>query len=202
MLIKSKYKLARRYGPQIFEKTQTQKFSVRAARKAKNLKVNRPRSDFGKALAEKQRARFTYGLNERQFSKYAKEAIAEKKKKPEESFFEKLETRLDNIVYRFKLADTRRQARQMVSHGHIAVRGRRVTVPSFRVSVGDLVSIMPSSKATKLFSNLSEKMKEHQMPAWLSFDVPRTEGKVLAAPIYQPSELAFSVPAILEFYRR
>jgi small subunit ribosomal protein S4 len=156
MKIKSKYKIARRLGPAVFEKTQTQKFAARMSRKGKKFE-NRMISDFGKALLEKQKARYTYLINERQFKKYADKAIAERTKKPEESLVEALETRLDNATYRLGLAPTRLASRQMVSHGHIAVNGRRVDVPSFTVSIGDVITVMASSKGKKLFANVARK---------------------------------------------
>ncbi len=200
MQIKSKYKIARRLGPAIFEKTQTQKFAARMSRKGK--KFEGMVTDFGKALLEKQKARFTYLMNERQFKKYAEKAIAEKSKKPEESLIEALETRLDNVVYRLGLAPTRLASRQMVSHGHIAVNGKRVDVPSFTASIGDLVTVVASSKGKKIFSNIAEKSKEANVPNWLNFDVSKMEGKVLSLPRFSPTELAFDIFTILEFYRR
>jgi small subunit ribosomal protein S4 len=201
MKIKSKYKIARRLGPAVFEKTQTQKFAARMSRKGKKFE-NRMISDFGKALLEKQKARYTYLINERQFKKYADKAIAERTKKPEESLVEALETRLDNATYRLGLAPTRLASRQMVSHGHIAVNGRRVDVPSFTVSIGDVITVMASSKGKKLFANVAEKAKESNVPSWLVFDVAKMEGKVLSLPRFSPTELAFDIFTILEFYRR
>jgi ribosomal 50S subunit-recycling heat shock protein len=128
MQIKSKYKIARRLGPAVFEKTQTQKFAARMSRKGKKFE-GRMASDFGKALLEKQKARYTYLILERQFKKYAEKAIAERVKKPEESLFESLETRFDNVVSRLALAPTRLASRQMVSHGHIAVNGMLAGLP-------------------------------------------------------------------------
>jgi small subunit ribosomal protein S4 len=201
MQIKSKYKIARRLGPAIFEKTQTQKFAARMSRKGKSFE-GRMMSDFGKALLEKQKARYTYLMNERQFKRYADNAIAEKVKKPEDKLFESLETRLDNVVYRLGLASTRLASKQMVSHGHIAVNGKRTDVPSFSVSIGDVISVMPSSKGKKLFANLVEKIKDTRIPNWLSFDIQKMEGKVLSIPRLSPNELAFDIFTILEFYRR
>ena len=202
MLIKSKYKIARRLGPQVFEKTQTQKFAARAAKKSRNLKSPRTRSDFGKALLEKQKCRFTYGINERQFSKYAIEALKEKKKKPEESFFERLETRLDNVIYRMKLAKTIRQGRQIITHGHILVNGKRVRSPSYQTRAESLISIAPGSQKSALFSSLTETAEANTLPDWVSFDTAKKEGRVLRLPKYQPLEIIFDIPMILEFYKR
>jgi small subunit ribosomal protein S4 len=90
----------------------------------------------------------------------------------------------------------------MVSHGHIAVNGKRVDVPSFTASIGDLVTVVASSKGKKIFSNIAEKSKETNVPNWLIFDVSKMEGKVLSLPRFSPTELAFDIFTILEFYRR
>ncbi len=200
MRIKSKYKIARRLGPAVFEKTQTQKFAARSGQYGK--RPGRPATDFGKALIEKQKARFTYLINERQFKNYVKKALQEKKKKPEESLFEKLESRLDNTVARLGLAETRLAARQMVSHGHISLNGRRVNFPSCSVKPGDLVSVVERSRKSKLFADLVEKMKDRTLPKWLSFEVEKMEGKVLSAPKLETSELSFDLSSILDFYKR
>jgi small subunit ribosomal protein S4 len=168
MKIKSKYKIARRLGPAVFEKTQTQKFAARMSRKGKKFE-NRMISDFGKALLEKQKARYTYLINERQFKKYADKAIAERTKKPEESLVEALETRLDNATYRLGLAPTRLASRQMVSHGHIKVNGRKVDTPSMRLKIGDKVTINDRSLNKPLFNNIEEKLKNSNTPPWLKF---------------------------------
>jgi small subunit ribosomal protein S4 len=201
MQIKSKYKIARRLGPAVFEKTQTQKYAARASRKKEKRGMRQP-TDFGKALLEKQKARFTYLINERQFKRYAETANGEALKKPEDSLFQAVEMRLDNTTYRMGLASTRLAARQMVNHGHIQVNGRRVSIPSAHVEVGDIVSVMPRSRGSKLFANLTEKAKEYKLPEWVTFDVSKFEGKVLAVPKLVPTELAFDIAAILDFYKR
>ena len=127
MKIGPKYKIARRLGPAVFEKTQTQKFALSEARHAagkKRDKRSKALSDFGLQLIEKQRVRFSYGITERQLSNYVEKAI-ETKGNPSENLFASLESRLDNVVYRMGIAHTRRLARQMVSHGHFVVYGKR-----------------------------------------------------------------------------
>jgi small subunit ribosomal protein S4 len=197
--IKSKYKIAKRLGP-IFEKTQTQKFASRvglASRGSFGLKT-----EFGRALLEKQKARFTYGVNERQFKKYILESLSQKKVKPEEAMYIFLETRLDNVVYRMGLAPTRLAARQMVSHGHISVNNKRLNIPSAQVVLNDKISIMPSSRKLKLFENITEKLSERQVPSWIKFDVKKIEGVVSGLPKYNTQEAGFDMLTILDFYRR
>lgn len=200
MRIKSKYKIARRLGP-IYEKTQTQKFANRAA----SGKVKRsfgPKTEFAKSLLEKQRARFTYGVNERQFKKYVLESLSGKKVKPEEALYSRMEMRLDNAVYRIGFAPTRLAGRQMVSHGHIAVNGKRLNIPSAQVSANDKISIMPSRRKLKNFENLAEKIAEKPTTSWLKLDIKKMEAVVFGAPKYNPAETAFDISSILDFYRR
>lgn len=201
MKIKSKYKIARRLGPAVFEKTQTQKFAARSEKKTKGRRGGMM-TEFGKAILEKQKARFTYVINERQFKKYASNAISEHKKKPDDSLYQSLETRLDNTVYRLGLAATRLSARQIVGHGHIAVNGKRVTVPSYRVAIGEIISVMPRSRQSKLFSDIVEKAKEYRVPEWLLFDAVKMEGRAVSLPKFSPAELHFDIAMILDFYKR
>jgi small subunit ribosomal protein S4 len=200
MQIKSKYKIARRLGPAVFEKTQTQKYALRAGRKKE--KRRGMVTDFGKALLEKQKARYTYIIGERQFKRYAERANDEKKKKPEDSLYEALEMRLDNVTYRLGLTETRLASRQMVNHGHIQVNGKRLSIPSAVVSIGDIITVAPRSKSSKLYSEIAEKAKEHKVPDWLFFDPVKLEGKVIATPKLVASELMFEIATILDFYKR
>jgi len=202
MINKPKYKIARRLGPGVFDKTQTQKFALREGRR-KEVKVRgRAKSEFALQLLEKQKARFSYGINERQFGKYVAEAIARKAAKPEESLYERLENRLDNVIYRIKLAPTRQAARQMVSHGHILVNDVRITIPSYGVKVGDKIKIREASAKKVLFANLTDKLKDNSSPSWLSFDPEKRTGNVQGKPKMVKSELIFDISAIIEFYRR
>ncbi|MDO8591272.1 MAG: 30S ribosomal protein S4 [bacterium] len=201
MINKPKYKVARRLGHGLFEKTQTQKFALREGRRKETRERPRAKSEFALQLLEKQKARYNYGVGERQFSKYVKEALAKKGSKTDALLFERLETRLDNVVYRLRLAPTRQAARQMVSHGHIMVNDVRVTIPSYNVKVGDKMKIREASAKKILFENLSEKLKEGQSPSWLSFDAEKRAGEVQGKPKLVKSELLFDISSILEFYR-
>jgi small subunit ribosomal protein S4 len=202
MINKPKYKLARRLGTGLFEKTQTQKFALREGRRKETKSGPKARSEFGAQLLEKQKARYNYGINERQFAKYVLEALAKKGAKTDENLFERLETRLDNVIYRMQVAPTRQASRQMVSHGHITVNGVRITIPSYNVKVGDKVRVREASAKKALFANLPEKMKDSRPPAWLTFDPEKREGSVQGKPKLVKSELLFDIAAILEFYRR
>ena len=138
-----KYKLAKRLGASIFEKTQGQKFALSQERSAMNKKGGRGRgpSEFGKQLLEKQKVRVTYGLSESQFSSYVRTAMDSHGANPSEILHRHMEMRLDNIVYRIGLASTRRFARQMVSHGHITVNGKKSTIPSQTIKIGDVIAV-------------------------------------------------------------
>jgi len=202
MINKPKYKIARRLGPGLFEKTQTQKFALREGRRKEVRPKGRAKSEFAIQLLEKQKARFSYGINERQFGKYVAEAIAKKTAKPEETLYERLENRLDNVIYRMRLAPTRQASRQMVSHGHIMVNDVRVTIPSYSVKTGDKIKIREASAKKPLFANLADKLKDSHSPSWLTFDPEKRAGSVQGKPKMVKSELIFDISAIIEFYRR
>lgn len=201
MRIGPKYKIARRLGAQVFEKTQGKKFAI-AEGATKGRGDRRPKTDFGIQMLEKQKVRFTYGIIERQFKNMVKEVLSKRLAKPEEKLFENLESRLDNVVLRGGLAHTRFFARQMVSHGHITVNGKKVNIPSFHVKKGDVISVREGSKDKGLFANLLEKSKDLTIPAWLRTDFNKKIINVEGAPIYVPATLSFSLTSVLEFYRR
>lgn len=202
MKIGPKYKIARRLGAPIFEKTQTQKYALSLSRKEKSGKMpTRPKSEFGKQLIEKQKARFTYGLSERQFSKYVKQSL--NAPEPMQKLFQSLESRLDNILYRAGLAKTRLQARQIASHGHATVNGRRVTIPSISLKEGEVVGVREGSRGSALFTGADERMKSGAgVPAWITVDGGKVEAKVVGKPVYVPNESVFDLRAVLEFYSR
>jgi len=201
MINKPRYKIARRLGPGLFEKTSTQKFALREGRRKETGKRPKAKSEFGLQLLEKQKARFFYGINERQFAKYVEQALL-KRGANDELLYERLETRLDNVVCRLHLAPTRRASRQMVSHGHILVNGTRVTVPSYNLKIGDKISVREGSAKKIIFANLAERMKDAMPPSWLKFDPATRAGEMQGKPKMIKSELLFDIAAILEFYRR
>ena len=196
-----RYKIARRLGAPIFEKTQTQRYALTNSRKEKaGTMPTKPKSEFGKQLLEKQKARLTYGLSEKQFSKYAKAALNHKD--PLNSLFNAVETRLDNTLYRAGFAKTRLQARQMASHGHVTVNGRRVTIPSMTLKEGDMVGVREGSSQSSLFTGVTERMTAGAAPDWIAADADKKTAKVTGAPAYVPAEAQFDLAAVLEFYSR
>ena len=199
MKLGPRYKIAKRLGP-IFEKTQTQAFVLSKERWLKNKKGRRGGSDYSRQLLEKQKMRLTYGLTEKQFANYIKAAL--ESANPQVTLFKGLETRLDSAVYRMGLAATRRQARQLVSHGHFVVNGKKSTVPSQRLYVGDVVSVREGSRTSALFSNLAERLAEHKSPRWVEFNAGTFEGKLTEDPAAGEHEAAADVGAVFEYYTR
>lgn len=203
MKIGPKYKIAKRLGAPIFEKTQTQKFELSVARGQNARRGRRPgqMSDYKRQLIEKQKMRYTYGITEKQLRRYVDEAM-EKSNQPVALLMDRLESRLDNVIYRMGLAKTRRLARQVVSHGHICVNGKKMTIPSHKVRVGDVVSVREGSRQNGLFVNLSESHEPAGVPAWLSFDAKKLEGTMKSAPVYTPAETLFDPEQVMEYYSR
>ena len=202
MITGPKYKIARRLGAPIFEKTQTQKYALHLERKGKKRGFSKAKSEFGLQLNEKQKARFIYGLSERQFSNYVKEALLKKTPNTSQTIFEFLEQRLDNVIYRLGFSTTRGGARQIVSHGHIAVNGKRVNTPGRRMVIGDKIEITPRSLSKPLFADLDEKVKNVTVPSWLKFDAVKKTAEIQGAPALVKTENMFDLNTVIEFYSR
>lgn len=201
MKIGPKFKIAKRLGAPIFEKTQTQKFRVKMENAPKK-KGKKNVSSYGLQLIEKQKARFTYGITAGQFGKYIKQVIDSKTIHGPEELYKKLETRLDNVVYRMGLSNTRRFARQMVSHGHILINGTKNTVASTVVREGDVISVREGSKKTKTFHDYAERAQNHTVQDWLSFDGDKMSGKVVKMPTLQGQDVLFDLGQVIEFSKR
>lgn len=198
-----KYKIARRLGSALFEKTQTQKYALHEQRKGMGRRPQRrSKTDFGIQLLEKQKARFMYGISERQFRNYVRASMNVRDTDPTHALYAHLETRLDNAVYRAGFAPTRQAARQYVSHGHFVVNGKRTTVPSFVVSAGDVVTVREGSKEKGMFVNVSDHVQSETQPAWLATDVKKMSFTVNDTPTFTAGELPFDIQAIIEFYSR
>lgn len=202
MIIGPKFKIAKRLGAPVFEKTQTQKFALSEARAGKR-RTKRPgqASDYSKQLTEKQKMRYTYGITEKQLRRYVDEAM-EKSNQPIALLLSRLESRLDNVVYRLGLAKTRQASRQMVSHGHVLVNGRKLGIPSYKVRVGDVIGVREGSKDSGLFRTITEDHSATGIPNWLTFDLKNLSGEMKAEPTYEPSETLFDPELVLEYYSR
>ncbi len=164
-------------------------------------KRRRKESEYGMQLREKQKVKFIYGVLEKQFRSYYQKA----KSMPGitgENLMRILESRLDNVVFRLGFARTRKEARQIVTHGHITVNGRRVDVPSFRVKAGDLVAVAPKSKDLLVIKSALVSNERFQVPAWLEVDIEKLQGSVLALPQRDQIDLDISEQLIVELYSK
>ncbi len=157
-------------------------------------------SDYGIRLQEKQKLRYLYGgIREKQFKRYFEEAA----KTPGNTgtvLLQLLERRLDNVVYRLGFAKTRRQARQLVRHGHFLVNGRKVDIPSYRVDPGDIIEVREKSRKSPLFKENLENIDPRSIPNWLELDKDNFRGKVLEIPQEIELEIPVNVQYIIEFY--
>ena len=167
-----------------------------------NAKKRRAKmSDRGIQLREKQKARYIYGLQERQFRQTF--GVAGRLSGiTADNLVTMLERRLDNIVYRLGFSDSRAQARQLVRHGHILVNGRKTDIPSFLVKPGEEIFWREGSKKTEYYKVAAEAIKDKLIPAWLQLDAPKMAGKVLALPKREDVEVKFSGKDIVEYYSR
>lgn len=204
MKVGPRYKVCKRLGSAIYDKCQTPQFALSEARAQKNRGRKgrgRNQSDFARQMMEKQRVRFFYGVSETQFRRYIADSVRSGVD-ARTRLLQNLETRLDNVVYRLGLAPTRRAARQMVSHGHIIVDGKRTTVPSLQVKAGTTFTVREGSKQKGPFTALLEKEEGAALPAWLSFDLKKYAGEIQSLPTTDSVELPFDLGQVLEFYSR
>lgn len=158
-------------------------------------------SEYGKQLQEKQKAKFIYGIMERQFANYVTKAL---KTKGDNGFilFNSLERRLDNAVYRAGFATTRSMARQMVNHGHSTVNGKKVDIPSFQVKVGDVVTVREKSQKSPIFNKIKEQYKNREQASWLHGDIEKLTFKVTDEPKTTDMTGEFDPKLIIEFYSK
>ena len=198
-----RYKLCRRLGDGVYVQCQTPKYQIAKSKKIGAKKFFRkPKTDYGIQLIEKQKVRFSYHINERQLSNYVKRALSASGETPTGVLFQSLELRLDNIVYRAGITLSRQQARQAVSHGHIAVNGKRVTIPSCHTRVGDVIAIRPRSLSSPLFHEVRNKIKNITLPAWLAVD-NAGELTVKSMPSLEAGRDAdLDYGSVIEFYNR
>lgn len=194
-------KISRRFGVELFGASKAfarrpfppGQHGVRAGRKKK--------SDYGIMLAEKQKLRFMYGVLEGQFRKYYQEA-ARRRGVTGDILFQLLELRLDNVIYRLNFANTRAAARQMVSHGHVLVNGKKVNIPSYSCKPGDVVSITAKARSQALAGRFVELAANATTPEWLELDAAKLSAKVLRVPTVEEINPIVNVQLIVEFYSR
>ncbi|ALO04668.1 30S ribosomal protein S4 [Lactiplantibacillus paraplantarum] len=157
-------------------------------------------SEYGTQLREKQKLRMMYGLTERQFANLFLKAGKIREGKHGVNFMILLERRLDNMVYRLGLATTRRQARQLVNHGHITVDGKRVDIPSYEVSVGQVVSVREKSKKLTVITGAVEAVVAR--PNFVQFDADKLEGSLTRLPEREELEADIDESLIVEYYNK
>ena len=160
--------------------------------------ANRKLTEYGTQMREKQKARFVYGVMEKQFYKLYEEATR-KEGVTGELLLQYLERRLDNVVYRLGFGATRRQARQIVSHGHVLINGKRVNIASYRVKQGDVISVKEDSKEISI---IKESVGQKSVPGWLSLEESTLTAKVLENPGRDAVDFDVNESMIIEFYTR
>jgi small subunit ribosomal protein S4 len=198
--LRPKHKLCRLYGEKLCDspKCPVTKRNFPSGQHGVDRKRAK-HSGYGKQLLEKQKVKRIYGILERQFSNY----VAEAARKPGDTskyLLNYLESRLDNVVYRSGLAPSRAAARQMVSHGHVIVNGKKVNIPSYRVRVGEVLEIKENVKKSKLFENIAEIISKKELPSWLTTDAKKLSAKILNSPtVVNPN---FDAKSIIGFYSR
>ncbi len=198
-------RLCRREGMKLFlkgEKCLTKcTFEKRPSPPGMHQQRRRKVSDYALQLREKQKARRYYGVLERQMSNYF-EAAARRTGVTGEALLQRLEARLDNVLYRAGLAKSRPQARQIVGHGHVLVNGRGSNIPSMAVRAGDVLAIRERSREDQLFKDLATWAKSQSVPKWLQTDPDRFEIRVLQLPTRDQVETQVNEQLIVEHYSR
>ena len=163
--------------------------------------TRRKQSEYGMQLNEKQKVKFIYGVLEKQFHAYYEKA-ERKQGITGEILLQELERRLDNVVFRMGFANTRREARQLVNHGHFTVNGKRVNIPSYTVNVGDVIAVCENSCSTTRFKKMKEDDAFVAAPKWLERDKNTLSGKVIALPARDDIDFEIAENLIVELYSK
>jgi small subunit ribosomal protein S4 len=205
-MISTQCKKCRRAGQKLFlkgERCYSQKCAIvrRPTPPGMHGKRRSVLSEYGKQLLEKQKMRNMYGVLERQFRKYIEEIMGKSGDK-RELLLKKLESRLDNVVFRLGFAKSRSQARQIVGHGHILVNNKRMDIPSYNVKASDIINIKPKAAGAKIFTDLKESLKKREVPVWLSLDASNLAGKVVSDVVIEDPREIQNLGMIIEFYSR
>jgi small subunit ribosomal protein S4 len=196
-----KSKISRRYGVPLFGPTKALERKNYPPGMHGPKGARRKLSDYATALAEKQKLRFQYGLMERQFRRYFETALR-KRGVTGETLLQMLETRLDNVVYRLGFANSRRAARQLVSHGHVLVNNRKVNVSSYNLRAGDLVTVKDRPSSRRLATRNLELTQIHTVPDWLVLDKDQFQGKVVRIPSRDEIAPIVNEQLVVELYSR
>jgi small subunit ribosomal protein S4 len=203
-------KTCRRVGEKLFlkgEKCMSSKCPMVQRPYAPGQKPKKRRgglSEYGKELREKQRIKKHYYLSEKQFKGYVKEVLDTNAHVEDVSslFIQKIETRLDNIIYRLGWARSRAEARQIVTHGHFMVNGKRTDIPSQRLRINDVVMIREGSKSKAIFKDLADKTKKVTPPSWLKVNQKTFEVQITKLPVFEDVQLPGELSVVFEHYSR
>lgn len=200
-------RLCRREGEKLFLKTErcyTERCPVEKRPyppgEAGRRRIRRKTSEYGTQLREKQKAKRIYGIGERQFRGYYRRAVKARKVTGEE-ILRLLERRLDNVFYRLGFAGTRKESRQLVRHGHVAVNGRKVNIPSYLVDEGDTIEVRAGSKSLDRFKELAE-ISRVNVPDWLEADWDNLKGVVKRFPAREDIDVPVKEHLVVELYSR
>jgi len=199
-------RLCRREGAKLFLKgtrcyTKKCSFERRPTPPGQHGVRRRKMGEFGIQLREKQKVRRVYGVLERQFRNYFREAETQPGVTGE-SLLQSLETRLDNVVFRLGFGASRAQARQLVTHGHFAVNGVPTNIPSYVMRPGDRVEVRESRRSKEAFKTIRETLRSHTAPEWLSLDAASLSGTVNSVPRRDQMPLDLSEQLVVEYYSR
>lgn len=199
-------RLCRREGMKLYlkgDRCYTDKCSVgrRAYAPGQHGANKKKPSGYGMQLREKQKVKRVYGILENQFRLYFEEAAREKGVTGE-NLLRLLELRLDNVVYRMGYGDSRKEARQLVRHGHFTVNGKKVDIPSYSVGLNDLIAVKETSKKSEKFKALSEDAAAKTAPQWLSVNSEMMEARIVALPVREDIDIPIEEHLIVELYSR
>ncbi len=207
-LLDSKCSVCRRAGVKLFlkgERCYTSKCGIVKRNYPPGVagaKQGKPRlTSFGTQLREKQKAKNYYRVSETQFRHYFEKAVR-KVGNTAETMVQMLELRLDNVIHQIGWANSHDQARQFVSHGLVRVNGKKVNIPSYQLSVGDVLTLADKTKEYPLVKDLLVKLEKREVPGWLFTERNKFEGKVVAVPALEEIAPLFDTKSIIEFYSR
>ena len=176
-------------------------YSKKETKRNPGGQMRKKKSEYAIQLNEKQKVKFVYGILEKQFRMYYEKATG-MPGKTGENLLQLVERRLDNVVYRLGFAKTRREARQLVNHGHFTVNGKRVNIPSYQVNVGDVIAVSEKSCATTRFKTMKEDDAFIAAPKWLDRDKNTLSGKVIALPAKDDIDFEIAENLIVELYSK
>lgn len=198
-----KNKIARRFGVNLGLKINPVKVARRLSQMpgvhGPNKKAGVGLTGYGKQLLEKQKAKLVYGMRERQFQRYVREATRQKGDSSVH-LLGLLERRMDNVIYRLGFAGTRAQARQLVNHKMFLLNDKPMDIPSHIVKAGDVIILKENKSKKKFFEGIVEKLSKVELPSWLSVDPAKHSGKILSLPKEGDFERVFDVKLIIEYY--